>query len=489
MVLIDRSWVAFDRGVVCSFTDALLRMNFRSLYIVTCCVLVTSCATFYEVNYEFNKNFEQGRLEEAESLLLENEKIEKQSKTRFLYYTNRGVVAHLLGKYEESNDWLERAYIFGEDHRKNYVDFVASYLLNPNVITYSGEDHEHLMLLYYKVLNYLKMSNYDLALVECRRLNNRLYALGDKYVSENKYQKDAFIHTLMGIVYDASGDYNNAFIAYRNALKIYDEDYGRLFELSAPEQLKKDILRTAYVAGFSEEFDQFRTRFQMDFEPQDSSGGDLVFFWHNGLSPVKSEWSINFAIVDGEGGYFFFQNDDLGLNFPFYYGQADEEDEGIQLSDIQAFRVAFPKYVERIPYFNYADLELDGRVYPLQKAEDLNSIAFKTLNERMLEELGKGLLRVALKKTIEMQVRKENETLGFLAGVFNIASEQADTRNWQTIPHSIHYARVPLKEGENKVEIYTEGLRSESTEEFTFVGTKGGTQFHTYQSLESNVAF
>ena len=149
----------------------------------------------------------------------------------------------------------------------------------------------------------------------------------------------------------------------------------------------------------------------------------------------------------------------------------------------------FPKYVEREPYFNYGDLEVNGNYYTLEKAEDINAIAFKTLNERMLAELGKGLLRVALKKAVEKQVRKENETLGFLVGAFNLASEQADTRNWQTLPHSIHYTRAPLKQGENKVEIYTDGPRSEASEFFTFTGKKGVTQFHSYQSLESEVAF
>ncbi|MEQ9467984.1 MAG: hypothetical protein RLN88_11270 [Ekhidna sp.] len=447
---------------------------------------LSGCASFYELNYEFNKSFEQGKIEEAANLLDQNKKASK-SKTRFLYYANQGVVEHLLGNYQESNNWLEQAYLFGEDYHNNYLNFAASYFLNPNLIVYPGEDHEHLMLLYYKALNFLKMDDYESALVECRRLNQRLYELGDKYISENKYQKDAFVHTLMGIIYDAAGDYNNAFIAYRNSLEIYQNEYAEMFGLNVPDQLKKDLLRTASLAGFPEDLDRYSEAFGMEYDAALPAGGDLIFFWHNGLAPVKDEWSINFVAVKGDGGQIFFQNEEYGLNFPFFYDT--NESGNASITDLTGTRVAFPKYVEREPYFISARLETGSQVHPLDKAEDINAIAFKTLRERMLEELGKGLLRVALKKTVEKQVRKENETLGFLVGIVNFASEQADTRNWQTIPHSIHYTRVPLKEGENRIELVTEGPRNEETQVFTFNGVKGKTQFQSYQSLESKVAF
>ncbi len=447
-------------------------------------VVLGGCASFYELNYDFNKKFERGDIQEAAAVLDQNKKAAK-SKTRFLYYANQGIVEHLLGNYEKSNQWLEDAYIFGEDYRKNYLNFAASYFLNPNLIVYPGEDHEHLMLLYYKALNYLKMSDFESALVECRRLNQRLYELGDKYTSENKYQKDAFIHNLMGIIYDASKDYNNAFIAYRNALEIYKSDFQEMFSLGIPDQLKRDLIRTGELAGFSEEVDQYEKEFDMTYEPYLPEGGDLVFFWHNGLSPIKDEWSINFVVAAG-AGQVFFENDELGLNFPFFY---DADDYDTDLSDLRAFRVAFPKYIERQPYFLNADLQVDNRYFILEKAEDVNAIAFKTLNERMLAELGKGLLRVAIKKAVEKQVRKENENLGFLVGALNFATEQADTRNWQTMPHSIYYTRVPLKDGQNQINLITRGTKSESVQNFYFNGTPGKTQFQTYQSLESNIAF
>ena len=460
----------------------------KTIFVLAILIALTGCASFYQLNYEFNKNFEQGNIERAADILDQNKKAAK-SKTRFLYYANQGVVEHLMGNYAESNSWLEQAYLFGEDYHKNYVNFAASYFLNPNLIVYKGEDHEHLMLLYYKALNFLQLEDYESALVECRRLNQRLYELGDKYISESKYQNDAFVHNLMGIIYDAAGDYNNAFIAYRNSLEIYQNEFSEMFGLGAPDQLKKDLLRSAALAGFPEELDRYSEEFGMEYvQLPPAEGGELVFFWHNGLSPIKDEWSINFVAVEGSGGQVFFQNEEYGLNFPFFYDTND--DDNASITDLSGTRVAFPKYVEREPFFTAASLEIDNYYYPLEKAEDINAIAFKTLRERMLEELGKGLLRVALKKIVEKQVRKENETLGFLVGVVNFASEQADTRNWQTMPHSIYYSRVPLKEGDNEVVLHTDNGRSTETEQtFRFLGKKGKTKFQSYQSLESKVAF
>src|SRR6267154_2426568 len=103
----------------------------------------------------------------------------------------------MMGRYEESNQFFEKAFLFGEVYRINYLNEAASYLTNPNFTSYRGEDHEHLLIFYYKAINYLKMNNTDDALVEIRRLNIRLQQLTDRYNSPDKDDHDAFGHVLM----------------------------------------------------------------------------------------------------------------------------------------------------------------------------------------------------------------------------------------------------------------------------------------------------
>ncbi|HLZ17413.1 MAG TPA: hypothetical protein VKQ08_10250, partial [Cyclobacteriaceae bacterium] len=189
----------------------------KQFFLISLLLAASSCATYYQANFEFNKEFETGNLDQAYKTLQKHAS-QAHGKKEFLYFVNNGLVLSMMGRYEESNQFFEKAFLFGEDYRTNYLNEAASYLTNPNFSSYRGEDHEHLLLLYYKALNYLKMNKTDDALVEIRRLNIRLQQLSDRYKSKDKYEEDAFIHILMGITYEVDRDYNNAFIAYRNAL-------------------------------------------------------------------------------------------------------------------------------------------------------------------------------------------------------------------------------------------------------------------------------
>lgn len=474
-----------------------MRLFFRVKYIFWLSIffLCFSCASYYQMNYKFNRFFEEGEMEKAEKVLAGSKKA-PEGKAKLLYYLNRGLVSSLQGEYEESNQFFEEAYKLGEDLRNNYWNTASSLLINPNLTYYTGEDHELLLIHYYKALNFLKMNDTQSALVECRRLNIKLQQLSDKYKAnvlgkKGKYARDAFIHNLMGIIYDADKDYNNAFIAYRNAVDIYQQDYQSMFGISVPDQLKQDLLRTAYLMDFETELKRYEEQFGMKYQHEKQEGGELVFFWNNGLGPVKDEWSINFALVRGQGGVVNFTNDALGLTFPFQL--EDEEDyEKKNLSSVEFIRVAFPKYVERPMAFDNAYLSLEqGKKVALEQAENINEIAFQTLQQRMLKEFGISLLRVAMKKATEYSVRKENEDLGAVIGLVNAITEKADTRNWQTIPHSIYYARTSLAEGQQNINLHLQGNRNGRSRDHDFLVDikKGKTTFQTFYSLDTDYTF
>src|SRR5690606_16544733 len=285
--------------------------------------LLPACASYYQRHWNFNQEFENGDLRTALQTLQKNSR-EAEGKNRFIYFANKGLLNSILGNYEASNAAFEKAFLFGEDYRMNYLNQAVSYLSNPNFTAYRGEDHEHLMVLYFKAINFLKMNRPEEALVECRRLNIRLNQLNDKYSSPGKLQRDAFVHTLMGIIYQSTKDYNNAFIAYRNAVDVYENEYRELFRLNTPPQLKEDLLYTAFKSGLREEFEFFRQKFGMSDYTPPSHDADLVFFWHNGLAPVKDEWGINFVIDHRDNNMVVFTNEGLGMSFPF---QLKEERE------------------------------------------------------------------------------------------------------------------------------------------------------------------
>jgi uncharacterized protein len=453
----------------------------KKLTVISLVMLLSACASFYEGSYEYNRQFEQGNLDQALKTL-RSSNVYNRTHAKFLSYVNNGLLLSVMGRYEESNSYFEKAFLFGEDFKINYAREAASYLTNPTVTIYRGEDHEHLMLLYFKALNFLKMEKYDDALIECRRLNIRLQQLSDRYNSPEKYRRDAFVHNLMGIIYQANHDWNNAFIAYRNAYEIYEEDYGRFFGIRAPDQLKTDLLTAAWKTGFKDEFNFYKEEFGLSEFEVENSVAELVFFWHNGLGPVKDEWSINF-LVRRSGDMFVFYNEQLGLSYAF---PVPDENDRQSLNRLEVFRVAFPRYVERPQFYASAQIEVDESTYPLQLTEDINKIAFRSLQERMWLEFSKALIRVALKKATEYSARKEDETLGAVVGWINAMTEKADTRNWQTLPHSIYYARVPLTEGVNNTQFIL-SLPNGKVDEHTFSyrAKAGQTLIHTFTSLEA----
>ncbi len=453
----------------------------KRISVISTMMLLSACASFYEGTYEYNKHFEEGNLDQALKTL-QSSTLYNRKHAQFLSHVNNGLLLSVMGRYEESNEYFEKAYIFGEDYRINYAREAASYLTNPTVTIYRGEDHEHLMLLYYKALNFVKLERYEEALVECRRLNIRVLQLSDRYNSPERYRRDAFIHNLMGIIHQANKDWNNAFIAYRNALEIYEEDYTKFFGVAVPDQLKADLLTAAWNTGFKEEFTFYKEQFGWNDFTVNNTDADLIFFWHNGLGPIKDEWSINF-MIRRSGDMFVFYNEQFGLTYSF---PVTNDDDRKALNSIEVFRVAFPRYVERPPLYTSARITLDDSTYPLELTENVNRIAFKSLQERMWLEFSKALIRVALKKAAEYSARSEDENLGAIIGMVNAMTEKADTRNWQTLPHSIYYARVPLLENATTTRFILRlpnGAEEEQT--FTYRAKAGQTLFHTFTSLES----
>lgn len=447
--------------------------------------LFSSCATWYERTSEFQQTVKTGNFEKADKLLRKDKKMAR-GKNKILFYLNLGYVEFMAGHPKESNQAFETAENLIDEQVRNPALQAAVLLSNPEILPYKPEDFEVIMVNFYKSMNYLQMGDMEGALVEVRKINIKLQQLNDKYPDhKNRYQQDAFAHLLMGLIYDASGNYNDAFIAYRNAFETYQTDYQKNFGLGAPEQLKQDLMRTAYLCGFISELKQYETEFGEQYRYTALPPyGQLVFFWLNGLGPVKSEWGINFVKEKRGDGAIVFHNAEYGLTFPFFWGAGYSADEQNSLADLKIVRAVFPKYVERPLQYTQADINYKGQNYGLEIAEDINQIAFKTLHDRMLREFSTSLLRVATKQGIQYAASKQNEWIGFFVGLANAATEKADTRNWQTLPYTVSYRRIPLQNQENKMVLNCYSSRGgKMSQEFTFIGKPKKTDFFVYSTL------
>ncbi len=457
--------------------------TFIQVTLIALSLFVAGCATYYERNMKYHQQLQSNDYLKAEHTL-DHIKMLKRSRNELLLLLEKGKLAHLRGEYQISNDFFNKADYLIEDFDKKITDHLIKYTVNPQLQSYESEDFEKIFIHFYKSLNYQYLGKTESALVEVRRMNIKLHELNDKYKKvKNKYTDDAFAHNLMGMLYEHSGDINNAFIAYRNAYKVYSkQNENSVYKhVTVPKQLKKDLLRTASELGFYNDVRLYEKEFDMK-APEKSNSKELIVFWENGLCPTKSEWSINFTPLPGHDGTVIFENDEFDISIPFPTRKYKD------FKDLKFLRVAFPKYVDRNAHYQSASVSVNNQKYELELAEDLRSIAYRTLKDRFLREMSDALIRLAVKKSSEMAVSDQNEHIGTFVSVVNAITEKADTRHWQTLPEKIYYCRIPVPANTNAIKMTLNGSAySNKSININIPVSNKRITFHNLHSLESQV--
>lgn len=474
-----------------------LPMSPSSLKIV--CISAFCLLLFWQGCASYNKRIEsyytevsEGNYDKANSKL-EHISLLKKDRNQLLYFLEKGKITHSLAQYKTSNNYFNQADRYMEESRLKGKDLVAGTLINPMMQKYLGEDFEKYMIHYYKALNYLYLGQPEEAVVEARRITLlRQQQEGPPGRDEKHYSQDAFSMMLQGLIYESANDINNAFIAYRNAAETYLKNKDQIYYgVQMPVQLKKDLLRTAYQNGFMDELSRFEKILNMQYVPQKPpEGGTLIVFWENGLAPVKDQQDLVFSLVRREGGFYFMdRNGGEPVPFQSTVFFSDDQFERLRLS---IFHVSFPKYRLMQPLYYSAWVNNGIDSLPTEKAEDINELAVLTLKQRYLKEISLALSRLAVKKAAELAVRgkdhsskKDKEIREGIAGAlqaYNVFSEKADTRNWQSLPASISYARFPLAKGTNKLSIVLQDVKGRKlTHSFSINGT-GNLVFYNYSS-------
>ncbi|MCC9042528.1 hypothetical protein LNQ81_07475 [Myroides sp. M-43] len=455
---------------------------------------VFGCATYHDRITDYYQKLGASEFDEAEKALDKNALLQKP-RNLLLFYMEKGRVAHLKGAYEESNKYLNQADLLVEDGLNTTGDLAVGLFLNSMSQNYKGEEFEIFMLHYYKALNYMYLGKTNEAIVEARRISLQNYAQGDKYKDKTtRYSKDAFSLNLQGLIYEYSGNYNDSFISYRNAVETYQSSKDlTYYGVTMPASLKYDVMRMAAKNGFNSELSKYERDFKLKLKDQPAGpGGEVVIFWENGRAPIKEQEDLFFSLVKGESGSLVFTNA-LGIMIPLDFGIAGKTN----LSDVHSVNIAYPKYiVQPVPYTNATVLANDSHNNSFEKVEDIDALAVLTLKERAGKELGQILTRMAVKKAAEYAVKaaaksngKNGENNAVLEGIglgvqlFNLFSEKADTRNWQTLPAQINYTRVPLQLGQNKLKITMQRPNGQRVEHNVDIEGAGGMKFYNFATM------
>ena len=108
----------------------------------------------------------------------------KEDKDQLVYLLDYGTVLQQTGSYKESAKTFSRAEKIADVQDYHSLSKVASsLLLSEEMIQYKGDDYEKVLINALNAVNYLEMGDLDEALVEVRRLNQKLYKYKYEVVS------------------------------------------------------------------------------------------------------------------------------------------------------------------------------------------------------------------------------------------------------------------------------------------------------------------
>jgi hypothetical protein len=381
--------------------------------------LFVSCATasFHRVDGALDG----GNYEESVRLLANNRSSLYSSRDGILYYLDKGMLTHYAGLYAESSDLLqagERA--IEEAYTKSIVQELGTYLLNDTVRDYAGEDYEDIYINAFNALNYYHRGDLEEAMVEVRRLNNKIRNLSNKYgVFTSELQKKAMDESLSippnpqapAAFYDSALARYLGMLFYRGTGRFddarIDADYLRLAFANSPG---------LYPHPLPASLDDEQTI------PPGMARLNVIGF--AGLGPVKVAETIRLPL--GEGRY---------------------------------VKISLPRMVYRSSQVARIEIVFDdGRSFDLELLEDIEAVARETYKAREGLIYLKTIIRAALKSTgsalfdamaedTEGGVSLLYSVLSLGSQIFAEASEKADLRISRYFPARAYVGGISLLPG------------------------------------------
>ncbi len=391
---------------------------------------VGGCATYSSSFGVIERDLSTGQYDAA---LQHIEKQSASSTDRALNLLNKGMVLRMKRDFSGSNLALEAAKAEMERlYAVSVSENALSFIVNDATVSYAGDDYEQVLVHLYLALNYLELGQPDAARVEALQVDIKLRELGEN-IPNSKFTEDAFSRYLTGIIYEQSGEWSDALIAYRKAYQAYKK-YQINYGMAVPTQLKHDLLRLARRVGLADEVAQYKKEFGIDLPPDQGKSpeqGELVFVFNNGLAPIKREQTV--ILPDPTSGIL--------------------------------VRIALPHYESRPNNVVSARVTASGKQVTTELMQDVDAIARHSLDARMAAITARTLVRAAAKIMASKKARREagnrnnsnDAPLGLLGAlavqVAAVVTERADTRSWLTLPRNIQLARLPLPPGSYTIKV------------------------------------
>jgi hypothetical protein len=400
-----------------------------SLCVLIAGITLVSCATtdhLAKVDSEVARGDFAGSLRALEK----KKKDAYREKDMVLYYLDAGILSHYAGYYDDSSKLLQEGERAIESaFTKSLTETVGSFILNDTTREYAGEDYEDVYLNVFNALNYYHQGLEEDALVEIRRMNNKLQYLSTKYGNAISNLQKSALENSVNVPYDpetARSSFSNSALGRYLGMLFY-----RSRGLMDDARIDQDQVRIAFanqpsVYGFElpaslEE--------ELDIPPGKARVNILSF---TGLSPVKREETIRFGITATTW---------VKISLPALYSRP---------SAVTRTEVVFDS----------------GEILNLELIEDIDAIAKETFkqNEGIIHT--KTIIRSVIKSAAAVALdigaaEVDNAGISLVMGLLSLgsqaiaeASEKPDLRISRYFPGRAHVGGVTLDPGVYSFYVY-----------------------------------
>lgn len=412
-----------------------------------------------------------------------------------LTWLERGLILHYADRYAESNAAFAAAErtadtLFG----RSLAEGAVSLLTSDTNVAYRARPYEMALVPYFKALNYHWLGQPDEAVVEARRASQVLARYVDATLGAVREEdrtelamvrNDAFLLWFSGMLYEADGELNDAFTAYRNAAVAYEQN-AALLGLEPPPALAADLARTADRLGFSEELGQAAAACPSLFVPAEgdtapdldalradarwvSGRGELVLLVETGYVPPLAQVRFDFPVFAGEDRR---DRDSWGWSLYDGYGHYQSYSAGREIE--YWVSVAAPELRDDAPP-PFAGVRAGagtvGGNAVGARAVNLGRAARVTFDAEKPTIFCRTILRGLTKYLATRGAGKAGgKGVGLLANLFGAATETADTRSWLTLPGQIHVLRFSLPPGVHDLRLELLDATGRVTAERTLTG-------------------
>jgi len=389
------------------------------------------------------------------------------SADRDLYGMELGRVQQLSGDYNASiktygmviND-IQQQQLAAKIRGSTILAQTGSLMTNDNGLPYRVKNYELIFLYNYQVLNYLAEGDIADALVSVRQSDQQQqwYVQAHQYELQQAQQaaqqhnlnfnpfnydsthdtytlakevndpmQNGFAYFLSGTLYEATGDYNDAFISFQNAIKVAPNN-------SFVRNKLLEVLEEG--GGDSSQLPYYLKKFGLKSPPAiPQNNGQLVVFYEQGLVPSLHSASFPFNIQDASQIF----------TFPIYTNSS-----------------------ATIPTLAISE-QLNNKLSSLGQTQQLvnvQALAAKTL----IDDYPIIFIREALRLTTQVAVLTSatdnaNNSLSndlanaFATSLYMTLMAGADLRSWLTLPHTVQAYQTYLPAAQISLILDQDGLK------------------------------